>query len=75
MSEALERGDAQTVWAIDLERVRGKTGLDQAAFARRFGLPAPDVAAWAAAGRVPIRAIWMDLKLVERAPEAGQSRG
>jgi DNA-binding transcriptional regulator YiaG len=69
MSEALERGEFQMVWAIDLERVRGKTGLNQAAFARRFGLPAQDLVAWEAAGRVPNRAIWMYLKLIERAPE------
>jgi putative transcriptional regulator len=69
MSEALERCEFQMVWAIDLERVRGKTGLNQAAFARRFGLPAQDLVAWEAAGRVPNRAIWMYLKLIEREPE------
>jgi putative transcriptional regulator len=69
MSEALERGEFEMVWGIDLEHVRSKTGLDQAAFARRFGLPAQDLVAWEAAGRVPNRAIWTYLKLIEREPE------
>jgi putative transcriptional regulator len=53
MSEALERGEFQMVWAIGLERVRGKTGLNQAAFARRFGLPAQDLVAWKLRGVSP----------------------
>jgi putative transcriptional regulator len=39
MSEALERGEFEVVWGIDLEHVRSKTGLDQPTFAQRFGLP------------------------------------
>jgi putative transcriptional regulator len=36
MSDALERGEFEVVWGIDLEHVRSKTGLDQTTFARRF---------------------------------------
>jgi putative transcriptional regulator len=69
MSEALERGEFEMVWGIDLEQVRSGTGLDQAAFARKFGLPPDELAEWESAGRVPGRAIWMYLKLIEREPE------
>jgi len=69
MSEALERGEFEVVWALDLEHVRSKTGLDQTAFARKFGLPLKELIAWEAGGRVPNRAIWMYLKLIEREPE------
>jgi putative transcriptional regulator len=69
MSEALERGEFEMVWGIDLEQVRSGTGLDQAAFARKFGLPPDELAEWESAGRVPSRAIWMYLKLIEREPE------
>ena len=69
MSEALQRGEFEMVWGIDLEQVRSRTGLDQVAFARRFGLPPDELAAWEAAGRVPGRPIWMYLKLIEREPE------
>ncbi len=69
MSEALERGEFEMVWGIDLEQVRNRTGLDQAAFARVFGLPAQDLIVWEATGRVPNRAIWTYLKLIDREPE------
>ena len=69
LSEALERGEFEMVWGIDLEQVRSRTGLDPAAFARRFGLPLDELSEWQARGRVPDRAIWMYLKLIEREPE------
>jgi len=69
MSEALERDEFEVVWGIDLEHVRSKTGLDQIAFARRFGLPLNDLIDWETGGRVPNRTIWMYLKLIEREPE------
>jgi putative transcriptional regulator len=69
MSEALERGEFEMVWAIDLEHVRSRTGLDQTAFARRFGLPLKDLIAWETGGEVPNRTTWMYLKLIEREPE------
>ena len=69
MSEALERGEFEVVWGIDLTHVRRKTALDQAAFARRFGLPLDELIAWERSGRVPNRAIWMYLKLIEHEPE------
>jgi putative transcriptional regulator len=69
MSEALERGEFEMVWAIDLEHVRSKAGLDQTAFARTFGLPLEDLIAWETSGRVPNRTIWMYLKLIEREPQ------
>ena len=69
MSEALERGEFEMVWGIDLEHVRSRTGLEPAAFARRFGLSLAELVAWEAAGRVPNRAIWTYLKLIEREPE------
>lgn len=69
MSEALERGEFEMVWGIDVEQVRSRTGLDQDAFARRFGLPLVELSEWEAQGRVPDRAIWMYLKLIEREPE------
>jgi putative transcriptional regulator len=68
MSEALERGEFETVWGIDLERVRAQTGLDQSAFAQRFGLPLDELIEWEARGRVPSRALWTYLKLIEREP-------
>jgi len=69
MSEALERGEFEVVWGLDLEHVRSRTGLDQTAFARKFGLPLKELIAWEASGRVPNRAVWMYLKLIEREPE------
>ena len=69
MSEALERGEFEMVWGIDLAQVRRRAGLASAAFARRFGLSLEELAAWEAAGRVPNRAIWTYLKLIEREPE------
>jgi putative transcriptional regulator len=69
MSEALERGEFEVVWGIDLEHVRSKTGLDQPTFAQRFGLPLDEIIDWEARGRVPDRTTWMYLKLIEREPE------
>jgi putative transcriptional regulator len=67
MSEALERGEV--VWGIDIEQVRSRTGLDQTSFAQRFGVPLEELIDWATWGRVPNRAIWTYLKVIERAPE------
>jgi putative transcriptional regulator len=69
MSETLERGEFEVVWGIDLAHIRSKTGLDQTAFAARFGLPSEELVDWETAGRVPNRTIWMYLKLIEREPE------
>ena len=69
MSEALERGEFEVVWGIDVEHVRSRTGLDQTAFARRFGVSLEELVDWEAWGRVPNRTIWMYLKLIEREPE------
>jgi len=69
MSEALERGEFEVVWGIDLERVRQAVGLDQRAFAQRFGLPPEELMEWETAGRVPNRTIWMYLKLIEHEPQ------
>jgi len=69
MSEALERGEFELVWGIDLGRVRQAVGLDQKAFAQRFGLPPEELKKWEATGRVPNRAIWMYLMLIEHEPE------
>jgi putative transcriptional regulator len=69
MSEALERGEFEVVWGIDVERIRSRTGLDQTAFARRFGVPLDDLIDWETWGRVPNRTIWMYLKVIEREPE------
>jgi putative transcriptional regulator len=69
MSEALERGEFEVVWEIDVEHVRSRTGLDQTAFARRFGVPLEELIDWEIWGRVPSRTIWMYLKLIEREPE------
>ena len=69
LSESLERGEFEVVWGIDLEHVRSRTGLDQPAFARRFGLPLSELVDWETTGRVPNRTIWMYLKLIEREPE------
>jgi putative transcriptional regulator len=69
MSDALERGEFEVVWGIDLEHVRSKAGLDQTTFARRFGLHLDDLLDWEAAGRVPNRTIWMYLKVIEREPD------
>ena len=70
MSEALERGEFEVVWGIDLEHVRSAAGLDQRGFAQRFGLPLDELIDWEARGRVPDRIVWMYLKLIEREPEA-----
>jgi putative transcriptional regulator len=68
MSDALERGEFELVWGIDLEHVRSRTGLDQTQFAQRFGLPLDQLIDWEAAGRVPNRLVWTYLKLIEREP-------
>jgi putative transcriptional regulator len=69
MSEALERGEFEVVWGIDVEHIRSRTGLDQTAFARRFGVPLDELIEWETWGRVPNRTMWMYLKLIEREPE------
>jgi putative transcriptional regulator len=69
MSAALARGEFETVWGIDVERVRSSTGLDQTSFAQRFGMSSDELADWETSGRVPNRAIWVYLKLIEREPE------
>lgn len=69
MSEALERGEFEVVWGIDIEHVRRRTGLDQTAFALKFGAPLAELIEWEAVGRVPNRTIWMYLKVIEREPE------
>ena len=69
MSEALQRGEFEVVWGIDVEHIRSRTGLDQTAFARRFGVPLDDLIDWETWGRVPSRTIWMYLKLIKREPE------
>jgi putative transcriptional regulator len=69
MSEALERGEFEMIWAIDLTHVRSRAGLELGAFARRFGFSPDELEAWEAAGRVPNRATWTYLKLIEREPE------
>jgi putative transcriptional regulator len=69
MTEALERGEFEVVWGIDVEHVRSKTGLDQTSFARRFGVPLNELIDWETWGGVPNRTIWMYLKLIEREPE------
>jgi putative transcriptional regulator len=69
MSEALERGEFEVVWGIDVQHVRSRTGLDQTSFARRFGIPLDELIEWEAWGRVPNRTVWMYLKVIEREPE------
>jgi putative transcriptional regulator len=69
MAEALERGEFEVVWGIDVEHVRSETGLDHMGFARKFGVALDDLVDWEARGRVPNRTIWMYLKLIEREPE------
>lgn len=69
MSEALDRGEFEVVWGVDVEHVRSRTGLDQTAFARRFGVPLGEFIDWEVRGRVPNRTIWMYLKVIEREPE------
>jgi putative transcriptional regulator len=69
MSEALERGEFEVVWGIDVEHVRSRTGLDQTAFARRFGVPLDELIDWETWGRVPNRTIWTYLKVIEREPD------
>jgi putative transcriptional regulator len=69
MSEALERGEFELVWGIDVEHVRTRTGLDQTAFARRFGISLDELIEWETWGRVPNRIVWMYLKVIESEPE------
>jgi putative transcriptional regulator len=69
MSEALARGEFEVVWGIDVERVRSRTGLDETSFAQRFGMSLEELVEWETSGRVPNRAIWMYLKLIEREPD------
>jgi len=69
MSEALERGEFEVVWGIDVEQVRRRTGLDQPSFAQRFGVPLEELTDWEAWGRVPNRTVWTYLKVIEREPE------
>lgn len=70
VSEALERGEFEVVWGIDVDHVRSKTGLDQTSFARRFGVSLDDLVDREAWGQVPNRTIWTYFKVIEREPEA-----
>ena len=69
MSEALERGEFEVVWGIDVEHIRSRTGLDQVAFAQRFGVSLDELVDWETWGRAPNRTIWTYLKLIEREPD------
>jgi putative transcriptional regulator len=55
---------------IDVAAVRGRFGLSQAAFARRFGLDVTALQAWEQGRRQPDRTARLLLMIIAREPEA-----
>ena len=53
---------------IDVARLRGKLGMTQTQFARRFGFPVATLRHWERGDRTPRRAALALLNLIERDP-------
>ena len=54
---------------IDIAAIRKRQKLSQAAFAKRYGLPAGTVKDWEQKRRQPDRAAMLLLKVIEQAPD------
>jgi putative transcriptional regulator len=62
--------DAHSVDATYARNVRGQTGLTQAAFAARIGVPVETVRNWEQGKRSPRGPARALLKVIEQAPDA-----
>lgn len=56
--------------AIDVAAIRARTGLSQAAFAKRFGLDVTALQAWEQGRRAPERTAQILLRVIDNDPEA-----
>ena len=68
--EAARSVDARSLDATYARNVRGQTGLTQAAFAARIGVPVETVRNWEQGKRSPRGPARALLKVIERAPDA-----
>jgi putative transcriptional regulator len=68
--EAARVADARSEEASYARNVRGRTGLTQAAFAARIGVPVETVRNWEQGKRSPRGPARALLKVLEQAPEA-----
>ena len=67
---AARLADARSEQASYARNVRGRTGLTQAAFAARIGVPVETVRNWEQGKRAPRGPARALLKVIEQAPEA-----
>ena len=67
---AARLADARSAQASYARTVRGRTGLTQAAFAERIGVPVETVRNWEQGKRAPRGPARALLKVLEQAPEA-----
>jgi putative transcriptional regulator len=67
---AARLADARSAQASYARNVRGRTGLTQAAFAERIGVPVETVRNWEQGKRAPRGPARALLKVIEQAPEA-----
>ena len=68
--QAARSADAHSVDATYARNVRGQTGLTQAAFAARIGVPVETVRNWEQGKRSPRGPARALLKVIEQAPDA-----
>jgi putative transcriptional regulator len=68
--QAARSVDARSLDATYARNVRGQTGLTQAAFAARIGVPVETVRNWEQGKRSPRGPARALLKVIERAPDA-----
>jgi len=68
--EAARSVDARSLDATYARNVRGQTGLTQAAFAARIGVPVETVRNWEQGKRSPRGPARALLKVIEQAPDA-----
>jgi DNA-binding transcriptional regulator YiaG len=70
-------GAMREVQALEFARVvrevRGGLGLSQAEFSRRFGLNLRSLQEWEQARRLPDKAVFAYLRVIERNPQAVQA--
>jgi len=67
---AARSADSRTIDATYARTVRGQTGLTQAAFAARIGVPVETVRNWEQGKRSPRGPARALLKVIEQAPDA-----
>lgn len=68
--DAARAADGRSAQARYARAVRGRTGLTQAAFAERIGVPVETVRNWEQGKRAPRGPARALLKVIEQAPEA-----